>query len=703
MAPATLTLTTTTLAATTQPERTPTAEPCTHCWLMAVALLAILAMGAFLRLEGLGGPSLWLDEILNFDIAQASGDHPWWAWLVGFEVENGPLYFAVLRAGQALTPDPETALRLGSAVAGLLGLLLMAWVGRRLAGAPGMVAAALLLALSPLHVVHSREGRTYALLMLWSLLLLAGMLEPRRRRGRIAVAVACLGAAYTAATAGPLLATGAVLAAGLVLHPWSRARDGEATEPPAAGERVRGSLWSFGWCLAGVLAILGLYGRFLLARYGGTEAAAPFPEEGIAARWLRGFTVSALDVPGTPETTLSALFLLALALLGAGALALRDRRAAWLVVGFATLPGLIALAGLALRDHWLSVRYLSPSLPAFLLLAAVGLATLGRLGAQALSRLGGPRASRSRAWLRALVPVAGAILLGWSTFGAARVEPRVKPDWRRTASLLAQLGRPGEAVLAANDWTAVCLRFYLPRVGGGDLRLRELRESVPMAALWSREEGIAWLVTAGHLEKREIVGWMSRFAPVVPSGLGGPRVFFYPNLATLAATRGGAVDASVFGTGEGGQVELSFGWDDPLFLGSGWSRPEVSSDHSGPEGRSWRWAEGRRAELVLPRPPHLSGVSFIARPFTWAGAPPQEVEVLLDGLSLGRVLLEPGWRSYRLAVPAGVGAGEGIPSGLVHVELRFARATAPRAVREGSRDRRRLAAALDRLTLLRSP
>lgn len=666
-------------------------------------LLGTLLLGAFLRLEGLGGPSLWLDEILNYDIAREAGELPWWSWLVGFEVENGPLYFAVVKAGQGLSEDPETAMRLGSALAGLLGLLAMAWAGTRLAGRPGMVAAVLLLAASPLHAVHSREGRTYALLMLWSLLLLAGMLEIHRHRGRLAVAVASLAAAYTAATAGPLLVAAGILGTGLMVLE-RRGEPGRADGPTAEGFVGRGGGWAAAWGLGGAALVALLHGRFLLERYGGTEAAAPFPHEGIAARWLRGFTVSALDVPGTPELTGPALALLVLALLGAGALLLRHRRAAWITIGLATLPAAVALAGLWLRDHWLSVRYLSPSLPAFLLLAAVGLTALGRLAGRAVERSPGARAEggryRTAAWARTLVPLAGAALLAWATFGAARTEPERKPDWRRTATLLSGLGHPGEAVLAANDWTAVCLRFYLPRVGGGNLRLREVRESVPMAARWSREEGTAWLVTAGHFDNREIVGWMSRFAPVVPSGLGGPRIFFFPDLAGLAATRRGAVDPAIFGAGSGEQVELSFGWADPLFLGSGWSRPEVSSDHPGPEQRSWRWAHGRRAELVLPRPQDLAAVVFTARPFTWPGAPPQEVEVLLDGRPLGRVVLEPGWGTYRLGVPEEARSGGEPRPGLSHLELRFARATAPRAVKEGSRDRRRLAAALDWLALV---
>ena len=57
-------------------------------------LAAIVIFGAVLRFGGLAIPSLWLDEILDYDVATKLTHEPLWRWLTGFASEHGPLFFA---------------------------------------------------------------------------------------------------------------------------------------------------------------------------------------------------------------------------------------------------------------------------------------------------------------------------------------------------------------------------------------------------------------------------------------------------------------------------------------------------------------------------------------------------------------------------------------------------------------------------------
>jgi hypothetical protein len=363
----------------------------------------------------------------------------------------------------------------------------------------------------------------------------------------------------------------------------------------------------------------------------------------------------------------------------------------------ATLPALLALAALAWRDHWLSIRYLSPALPAFLLLVAVGLTELGRALASGFNRLakrtGLDRpASVAGPVLGVVATGAVTVLLGTAMLPAARTEPYRKPGWRRTAETLSALGQKGETVLAADDWTYICLDFYLGRVpGGGRLELLNLQGSVPVAERLAQERDVVWLASGGGLVTPSMRAWMRRSPQVAGEGLGGPRVFFRPDLATLAATREDPVpDRPLFIPGEGGELRLRFDNSDPLFVGTGWTGPE-----RGTEAVSFRWAVGRRAELLVPGGSGAAELSLRARPFPVPDGRPQEMEIRVNGKSLGNFVMEAGWRSYRVTVPA-----DARQPYLDHLALHFARATAPADVRAGSRDRRRLAAAVDELALI---
>lgn len=160
--------------------------------------LVIAGLAAGLRLIHLGRHSLWFDEALSYLIAtlpapdilanKAHSSHP-------------PLYYLLLHLWQPWLPDTDTALRLLSVLWGLLlvpGIyrLTHTLFGRR---RPALFAA-LLVAISPFHLIYSQELRMYTQLMF---LVTAGVWaywQGRQRGGRrwwVLYALLFLAAVYT--------------------------------------------------------------------------------------------------------------------------------------------------------------------------------------------------------------------------------------------------------------------------------------------------------------------------------------------------------------------------------------------------------------------------------------------------------------------------------------------------------------------------
>src|SRR5579885_3087067 len=61
------------------------------------------ALAAWLRLRQLAAPSLWLDEIIDYDVVSMIAHQPIWRWFDIFEAEHGPLFYASELAGRVFT------------------------------------------------------------------------------------------------------------------------------------------------------------------------------------------------------------------------------------------------------------------------------------------------------------------------------------------------------------------------------------------------------------------------------------------------------------------------------------------------------------------------------------------------------------------------------------------------------------------------
>ncbi len=140
---------------------------------------AIIAIGAYLRLTGLGRQSLWFDEADIVVRAQRS----WSDVFATFSTagENGPVYNLFLATWVRIAGVSEVAVRFPSAVAGVLALPAIYLLARRLAGPQSGLFAAGLLAISPYHIWYSQEAKMYSLVVLLSILSTLCLVEALRQ------------------------------------------------------------------------------------------------------------------------------------------------------------------------------------------------------------------------------------------------------------------------------------------------------------------------------------------------------------------------------------------------------------------------------------------------------------------------------------------------------------------------------------------
>jgi 4-amino-4-deoxy-L-arabinose transferase-like glycosyltransferase len=128
--------------------------------LLALATLA----AAVLRFYGLGANSLWVDEIVTLKLAEHSLSDI-------VRLSSGanfvpPLYYLLVHGALRALGESEVALRLPSAIAGILTVPVVALLALELTGSRGVAGvAAVLLALNPLHLWFSQEARAYAVLL----------------------------------------------------------------------------------------------------------------------------------------------------------------------------------------------------------------------------------------------------------------------------------------------------------------------------------------------------------------------------------------------------------------------------------------------------------------------------------------------------------------------------------------------------------
>src|SRR5581483_8524005 len=163
----------------------------------AALLAGIAAGGLAIRLYAIGAKSLWIDESFSIWMAtQPLG--ALWGYTVQLD-QHPPLYYTLLHAWLALG-DSEAVARGFSALWGVLTLPLIYLIGRRNGGQALGLLAALILAVSPLHISFAQDARMYTMLAFFAgmaILCMLHLLDTERPDP-----LAPIGAGDRAATAG---------------------------------------------------------------------------------------------------------------------------------------------------------------------------------------------------------------------------------------------------------------------------------------------------------------------------------------------------------------------------------------------------------------------------------------------------------------------------------------------------------------------
>ncbi len=403
------------------------------------ALLGVLLLAAALRLLPLADQPLWIDEAFSLWLAEQSIPQ-----IISHSArldQHPPLFYLVLHFARDGLGRSAFALRLPAALASVAAVPLLFVTGARLHGQTAGLLAALLLALSPLHVRYAQEARMYAPLALAVAASLyffvrlsplepdvdePGVVHPERLstvRRSIFAAV------------GLALSTAAVLYLHNIGVLWLAAL-GSATGLATGGRWARGS-WRAGALLAAGVLWLPWLPTFL-AQAAAVDARFWLPPP-TPPRLLSTLGELALVLPGAWGTPWWLLPTLSLALcLPLATLAARRQRCGRLLAWLWTLPLALALLVSLRRSIFSAHALLWLALP-LLLLVASGAATLARR----------PRR----------IAVAGLCALAlFSLTHAWRAAPQ--EAWKQAAAHVAAHVEPSDLLLFHAGWSRLPFGYY---------------------------------------------------------------------------------------------------------------------------------------------------------------------------------------------------------------------------------------------------
>lgn len=431
-------------------------------------LVLVTALAALLRLWRLDGMSLWIDEVMTWNLV--TPDHGLSFGEIMRLAYQGPLYPAVLWP-LVRWHEADVVLRLPAALAGIAVVPLFgAFVARlwdRMAGR----LAALLMALSPFAIWYAQEGRGYSFVILFAVL--AGLvMQAAVRRG---------------ATLGRMLLLALLVAAGitsnnsfLILLVAFGLTVLVAARPRQAGQWLR---WGIG--LGGGVA---LASPWLLAAAGIWELGRVVPgvDTGEALRGDTTFSLWALPFSGhaffygftlgpsltelhapdrlamvrehAPLVAAGGLVAAAALLFGARRL---GRSRAWLLLWIA-VPIVVVVLLAARNVKPFNVRYLATAFPWVLAIAAAGIAGLpargrgllaGALCVLSLVSLGAyfHDARHAKEDVRGAVAAITAMPGSDRPLLVPAVGPVVRHYWRGTSPVIGLYGEPRPTDPAAAD------------------------------------------------------------------------------------------------------------------------------------------------------------------------------------------------------------------------------------------------------------
>ena len=144
--------------------------------LATVCLIGLLvAASATVRLPFFNTQPLWVDEAISWWYTQYTIDELW-SSVPRFET-HPPYYYLLLKGWSSIWGQSEASLRGLSSLASIVTTLAMYFAGLALGGPDVAFVAALIYALSPIHVKYAHEARPYALMCFGLSVALAGSLS----------------------------------------------------------------------------------------------------------------------------------------------------------------------------------------------------------------------------------------------------------------------------------------------------------------------------------------------------------------------------------------------------------------------------------------------------------------------------------------------------------------------------------------------
>jgi len=147
-------------------------------------LVLIVLTGIVLRVYNLGAESIWYDESISIAVSKLSITDQL-TWNIVQNESNPPFYYIVLHFWIPLFRDSEFISRLPSVVFGSLSIPAIYAVGKLMFNKRVGLLAALVLAVSVLHINYSQEARGYTLMVLLTLFSFYSLLRMTGNRKRL--------------------------------------------------------------------------------------------------------------------------------------------------------------------------------------------------------------------------------------------------------------------------------------------------------------------------------------------------------------------------------------------------------------------------------------------------------------------------------------------------------------------------------------
>ena len=426
------------------------------------AALAIIGAALALRIYRLDVQSLWLDEGGTW--AEVTG-RGWGALLADLWSKDAayPLYHLLLKGWIAIAGDSEFALRLPSAVAGVLAVAALMLAADELCSGRFALVTGLLAATSPFAIWHAQDAKAYSLLMFAIALLLWSSLRAlRNNHRRDWLVVAALAAISLFVHRLALLPLTALLFALALAWPFTI---GFANRTVAAAMRIALGALAIS---AAVVAVVGLARSIGGNGWQGAGHVAAGPAQSL---WLTlsHFALDRGDIGGTFGLPLVVWAAPALALTLWGlALLLRDaahgKTSALLTVCLFVIP-LLLLALVLVFTPVYEARYATVAFSAWVLVAAYPFARDERRPAT------DDRSHGTVIQLQAVIAIAFSIC-SLTVHVVVLFQPAhglfsgaaVKEQWREGVQEIARTAHPDDLLILHPYYTLPMWQYYAPRV-----------------------------------------------------------------------------------------------------------------------------------------------------------------------------------------------------------------------------------------------